>query len=168
VNPWFQLGTLVLWVSSVVGVGIWQHGAGENAERVHWQNKTNFDLEVANRKIKDLTEQYRRSEQDKAVAVQSITAQLEQEKRDGLAEKDRVIAQLRDGSLRLRDKYAKSSGACRDNMPKTPSDTASSNGASGTELSEEAAEFLWSEATRANKVVSQLVACQAVLVEDRR
>ena len=80
--------------------------------------------------------------------------------------KDRVIAQLRAGSIRLRDPGAKYSlGA--NTLPSIGTTPGGCNGGAEAELSDSLAEFLTGEASRADGVVAQLQACQAVVKSDR-
>lgn len=96
----------------------------------------------------------------------AIAAQHEQEKQHALAEKDAVIAGLRDGTYRLRTRLA-AAGATADLAAQVGAAAGIGDGAAQTGLRIEDAEFLLSEASRADDVVRQLTACQAVIVSDR-
>ena len=52
-------------------------------------------------------------------------------------------------------------------MPKTTTSTSGDHGAEKRGLQREDAEFLVSESERADEVVRQLTACQAMLVQER-
>lgn len=61
-----------------------------------------------------------------------------------------------------------SAQACGDSASKTATSTGSGNGNQGSQFSPEATRFLLSEASRADAVVEQLTACQAIIIEDRK
>lgn len=92
-----------------------------------------------------------------------IVTKLNKDLKDELSKKDIAIAKLHSGTLVLRDPG--NTNSCQGSTV-----TSSSSGdieTSGGKLSTELSEFLISEASRADQVVVQLQACQAVLVNDR-
>lgn len=89
----------------------------------------------------------------------SAVARLTKENTDAIAERDGLIADLRDGTVRLRDKFR-----CQDRRVADPAGTAAgSDGSEGGGLSLEDASFLIRESNRADDVARQLTACQAIL-----
>ena len=80
--------------------------------------------------------------------------------------KDRVIAQLRAGTLRLRDPGSKYT---LDTNPMSPigASTGRCNVGEKTGFSDELNQFLVGEASRADSFVAQLTACQAIIKSDR-
>lgn len=96
----------------------------------------------------------------------AIAAQFEQEREHALAEKDSVIADLRDGTLRLRTRLA-AAAATGNLAAQAGASAGSGDGPEATGLRVEDAEFLVRESERADDVVRQLTACQAVIVSDR-
>jgi len=77
----------------------------------------------------------------------------------------RAIGVARLGGLRI---GTVGTPACADPVPATSAGTTGRDGETRAELSPDAAEFLIGEASRADKIVEQLNACQAVLVQDRK
>lgn len=81
-----------------------------------------------------------------------------------LQNRDRVIAGLRSGTVRLREHFTCPAVA---GVPQTPAGAGASDGTEAGGLSREDAEFLVREAGRADDVVRQLTACQAILKSER-
>jgi hypothetical protein len=98
---------------------------------------------------------------------QLALSQIDQTYQDKLHEQDalhaRDLAAVRTGALRLRDRAAK----CPVEVQSGAS-TGSGDGEAGAELSVAATEFLLGEADRADRLVHQLDACQAVVEADRK
>ena len=93
-----------------------------------------------------------------AAAAESLRKQNELTK----ANADRTIAELRAGTRKLRDRFTCPASAAQVTGSTTGSDGASQAGLLGSD-----AEFLISEAERADKVVNQLTACQNILKAER-
>ena len=139
---------------------------GKKNERVVWQAKeikANQDaadsLAVATKKVSD-------AEKSHAIELQHVSNVYQKELIDVSAKKDAVIVALRTGAIRLRDpgtKYTLSPNP----LPGTSTGTSRCDGGPGGELSNETAEFLASEASRADAIVKQLAAAQAVIMKDR-
>lgn len=166
-NPYVILAVVVMWAGSLFGVGRWQNEAGHTAERVTWQAKTNQELAQANAKIIQLETAARAQEQQHAAQLEQVATTYEKEKADVTAQKDSVIAQLRAGAIRLHDPY--SPGFKAPGSPTSPAaSTGRCDGGAGSELSQRTSEFLVGLASRADEVVKQLQACQAVVKSDRK
>jgi hypothetical protein len=100
----------------------------------------------------------------------AAVARYKQGVEDGKLETERNIAAVRDGSLGLRDPGARAGAArdCQAGAGKAPGPAARSDGAAGGEfLSAAAGVFLLEEASRADEVVKQLTAAQAIILSDR-
>ena len=126
------------------------------------------DLKAANEAAaltKATEEKYRAQEQAHSQAVAQIANDYEWRLTDAQAKTTLALNAIRSGGLRLRDPGAQ---ACGDTAPGTPASTSGRDGASAGGLSNQASEFLYSEAARADSVVLQLSACQAVIQADRR
>lgn len=104
----------------------------------------------------------REAEQTHAQAIAQIdktyTKKLKNERNRNAA----VIADMRRGALRLHDRFT-----CTGSVSKAGTGTGVGDGKAGTGFQLDDAEFLVSEAWRADQVVMQLQACQQVLVADR-
>lgn len=167
-NPYIILAVVVMWIGSLFGVGRWQNEAGHTAERVSWQAKDNQELAQANAKIILLETAARAQEHQHAAQLAQVATTYEKEKADVAAQKDSVIAQLRAGTVRLHDPY--SPGFKAPGSPASPAaaSTGRCDGGEGSELSQRTSEFLVGLASRADEVVKQLQACQAVVKSDRK
>lgn len=85
-------------------------------------------------------------------------------RRDANAQIDRLLGGLRDGTERLRGRFQCPPAA---GVPQAAAGTGGGGGAEGAGLRREDAEFLVREAGRADDVVRQLTACQALLRVER-
>lgn len=133
-------------------------GAGWKAQGWRWDASLK---EQAESRVAAANEA-RNREHEMAQVQETIAATLERSKQDALAKKDRVIADLRAGTLRL---------PIDPGLPR-PGDTAASTCertlGTTTQLLREVVETAVSEASRADAVVLQLQGCQAVIRADRR
>jgi prophage endopeptidase len=166
-NPYVLLTLVAVWAASLFGVGRWQNDAGHIAERGVWQARANAELASANAKILQLSAEVRATEQRHASELDQVAAEYEKEKAHVAAQTDFVIAGLRAGGLRLRDPYTPAIPAGGDPAGQATPATSGGNGGTGGELSEQTSEFLIGEASRADEIVKQLQACQAVVRSDR-
>lgn len=102
-----------------------------------------------------------KEERDAVRRYQTISAQLEQDKEQIANEKDAVIADLRAGNVRLRNRFTCPTPA----VSQEPGASGQRNGGEGSGLLEQDAEFLVRLAAEADERVKQLQACQNVLKE---
>ena len=160
---------IILVITALFGRGQFEHG--RRTERAEWLARDNVALKQANTRIQQLEEQGRVKErqhaQDMAVAEADYQEGLKHER----AAKDRVIADLRSGALRLRVAVTEANNTDNNsgNAAATlGTGTAGGDGAARAELSDAAAEFLVGLAGEADEVTRQLSACQAVVVADRK
>lgn len=166
-NPWIILGLLVAWLGSLTAVGVWQNRSGHAAEHAAWADKQTAELTAANAKILDLTETARAKESLHAVELNNIANDMEEKLKNVELDKDRFIAGVRNGTVRLRDPYPAAVSASADKASPAPAAASRCDGEARTELSGEASEFLYGEAGRADALANQLAACQAVILKDR-
>jgi hypothetical protein len=89
-----------------------------------------------------------------------VSMRLEQEKDKIENEKDAVIADLRSGDVRLRERFT-----CPTSVPNDTPASGERDGGEGRGLLEQDAEFLVRFAAEADARVKQLQSCQAVLKE---
>lgn len=162
-NPYLLLGLGIAWLASLVGVGYWQHGAGADEERVAWQERELKQVTKAANRIRQIHEDARAKERKAAEDLAALAAQFEQEKADVTARKDRLIAQLRRGDIRLRFPTAGALPANRSPAGAAAAPAGERDGRAPTELPGPAAEFLLSLASESDEVVHQLSACQAIV-----
>jgi len=139
------------------------------AETMQKWNDAQAKLNAATAKREqELDGQYRAKEAAWTQLVNQMQADHQKELVDEQKQRDADVAAVNSGLIKLRDKYAACSTAAR--RSETGGTVASSgvgNGEAGAELSREATQFLLDEANRADKIVKQLTACQAVVVADR-
>lgn len=167
-NPYLLLAIGIAWLASVVGIGVYEHQAGAIAERVKWQVREAKQDVAANLKIRQLQDAARATEQRAAQDLAAVAERYEKEKSDVAASKDRVISDLRSGALRLRFPTATTGDAGRSQAAATAAGAGECDGRAAGELPQPVAEFLVSLASEADSVVVQLMACQAVVRQDRQ
>lgn len=159
-----MMGACGLMAASLISYMAGQTVATVRADELHQAELKRIDGD--NKKaLADAVTKARLDEQSKATEAANIDKRLMEAKQNEIISKYRVIAGMRDGSVQLRQRFTckSASGA----VPSVAASTSSSDGTAGTGLSAEDAGFFISEASRANKVVLQLQACQALINSDR-
>lgn len=165
-RPYAALIGVVVWLASLAAVGIWQNGVGHAVERADWLQRETTELTAANAEIVRLNAQARLAERLTAETMNAIAIQYEEDKINEIRERDAVIADLRAGNIRLRDRNAtRQPGA--GGTPGSPTSPRQCDGAEAGELSGPTSEFLIGLMAEADEVVKQLTACQAVIRADR-
>lgn len=172
IPPWVKPLAAVLLVAALIGgiyaYGQQQFGLGEEVERSAWLARENTTLTTANARIKELEDQARIKEHEHAQGMAKASAQYQEDLKNEKTAKDRVIADLRSGALRLRIPVT-CPGAAGGSATATPgSGAVGRDGETRAELSFEASEFLVGLTSEADEVVRQLTACQAVVIADRK
>ena len=165
-NPWVILGIVLLWIASLGAVGWKANEIGHKTERSDWLNKENAELVAANKKIQDLQNDARKTEQEHAARLAEIGAAHAKEMVDKEAQRRRDLAAIRDGALKLR---IASSRICPGGS--SPSETGPTpgerDGAATVELPQQITSDLFDLANDADQVADQLRACQGVIQSDR-
>jgi hypothetical protein len=141
-----------VWAFIFIAIVIWMFG-NARYDRGYETAKAEAQLIIDKQKAEA------QKEKDRLQAVMDAEALSLLEKMEkGYAERDKTISDLRSGNLRLRDKFK-----CKT----TPSASATprGDGEAGGGLSDEDAEFLVREASRADSVVRRLTSCQNILEE---
>lgn len=172
IPSWLELLFFILPLAIVCGL-IYGYGKaefkrGEVAERARWQVRENEELAAANSTIIMLNRQARDRERQHAEDMALASAHYQEDLRRVELKKDRVIADLRAGTQRLRIPIAASPAACGGISPEAFAAASRRDGEARAELSGSAAEFLVGLASEADEVVHQLTACQQILLEDRK
>lgn len=149
----------VWWLAaaSVVLLALRWHwiGVGEDRVQARWDAAEARYVAAAAAHAVEVKTIEARWRSDFAAAV----ARLTKENTDALAERDGLLADLRAGNVRLRDKFR-----CPDRrLPAAPGPAAGSDGAEGGGLSVTDAQFLVRLGAEADDVARQLTACQAIL-----
>lgn len=101
----------------------------------------------------------RRQEQDAAAYVAMIDKTYHEAYQNEIVSRDRTIADLRAGNLRLRQRFT----CAADDLSAATDATGSGDAAAQTGLQQQDAEFLVRLASEADEVVLQLQACQSIL-----
>lgn len=166
-NPYLIIALIAAWGVSLFGVGAWQRHDGAVTERTAWQTRENVEIRESGDKIKTLEEDARQAEQDKAMALASISTDYERKLSDANKQRAADAAAVLSGSLRLRDPSATGLRACGGLATETAAGSGKRDGGASGDLSGEAANFLLSLANEADDVARQLAACQRVVIEDR-
>ncbi|MBO9538740.1 lysis system i-spanin subunit Rz [Herbaspirillum sp.] len=170
-NPLIIISLLIALAYAVFRYGEHEYSSGQKAENSLWQEKENATLTRANKRIKELEEQARADEAKHAKNMSAISTQYQKDLKNERLAKDRFIAAVRSGELRLYDPAAgaaNSNGAGGNQTCSTDASAGGRDGATRGQLSKPASEFLLSLAGEADEVVHQLTACQAVVAADRK
>lgn len=116
----------------------------------------------AEKAAREASEAARAKEKGLLKQITDIEAQRHEEDKTAEAERDRLLADIRAGQLRLRDRFT-----CPEHVPGAA--TGTGGGDAGTEggLRREDAEFFISIAAEADQVTRQLQACQSILRSER-
>lgn len=96
-----------------------------------------------------------------------LDEQHHKELQNEIDSKERAVADVRAGLVRVRDEFTCPAAAAKGGAGKTGTATSVGNGASAGGLQAAHVEFLLREAGRADEAVMQLQACQAVVQQDR-
>ena len=161
----------VVVVRALLAYGDHEYTSGQQAERSAWLTKENTALSRAISRIKELEEQARAAEAKHGQAMASISAQYQKDLKNERLAKDRAIDAVRRGELRLYDPGTRATGDSGSGGGQACSTDASAigrDGATRSQLSESASEFLLALAGEADEVVRQLTACQAVVKADHQ
>ena len=162
----YLIGALVVAVL-VAGAGYKGYSLGQDNIRAEYAAR---DLANANEqaaKTKEIEERYRAKEQASAQALAQVSTDYERKLTDAQGKTRIALDAIRSGALRLRDPYADNQ-AGRGCVPDATASAPGRNDPAPSELSGKLAEYLVSEATRADAYTTQLGACQAALRADRQ
>ena len=175
-NPWVVLVIILLWIASIVGVGVWQRHDGANTCNASWQAREAKEQADAVSQIKTLEDAALASEQKHAADVVAISTNYEQELQDAHRQHLADITNLRSGALRLRDPNATSLRACPYPAGQAAAGTSGrddsapggfQNAAAGV-LPSATSAWLIDFADQCDRNTQQLTACQQVIMDDRR
>ncbi|BEV15813.1 lysis protein [Herbaspirillum sp. DW155] len=165
------LGLLVAAVYALRGLGQEHYRQGQQAERLMWTGKENAALRSAHARLRELEEKARAAEARHAQTMAAISTQYQKDLSNERLAKDRALAAVRRGELRLYDPAGRAvsvGGVQRgDACPAGPRAAGGDDAAPG-ELSTPAAEFLLALTGEADEVTHQLTACQAVIAADHQ
>lgn len=151
-----------------VGAYLYGHSDGRAQERAVWEDRENEALREANRELDKMHTKVREQEGKQASDQAQIVIDYEQELDHVEKERDRAVARVRSGELRMRDAAATANLTCDVRLS-----TAAASAAAGKQAAEEgrlsrerdeAAVRLLSEA---DELVAEVNECWAVVRKDR-
>ena len=167
-KPYAWLAGAALWAGSLVAVGWWQYAAGSDDVAADWQAQENEELRAATARIEQLQAEATAKERAHGEALSAIDVRYQNELKNANDSHQRLVAELRAGSLRLRDQYATTGANCGGASGGTAATAGERDGEAGTDLSGPATGFLLDLTKEADDAVRQLSACQEVVIEDRK
>lgn len=142
---------------------LYGRGDGREIERVEWQATEMLAKDYALKEQDKSAAAAREQEQAYAAAQIAASQKYQQEIKNVATQKDRVIADLRAGAIRLRDpgrQYPTGENV----LPATAAAASGCDGAAGGELSQPLSEFLVAAFSEADAITHQLTACQLDLL----
>lgn len=152
--PW-QAWACVALALLVLAYGHWRYNAGQADTQARWDAQ---EAAYAVQRAK-AAEAARKTEERHRADLAAAVERLNKGHADAQAETDRLIADLRAGNLRLRDRFK--APAC--GVPGAPADPGAAPGAGAAYVRVEDQEFLLRVGADADRVVRKLTACQAAL-----
>jgi hypothetical protein len=170
-KPYLILGLVLILATSHFGALMFGRNMANNAAKARLQKETQAKLvqmqELMTENLR-LSNEVRAKESAHAAKLASFSKTYQEQLQNVRLEKDKFISSVRAGSVKLYiPKPARSVGDYptlgQVNVTASRCD-ASAEG----ELPRDVTEFLYGEASRADEIVNQLTACQAVVLEDRR
>jgi hypothetical protein len=165
-NPWVLPGVVLTLIGTHTAVGLWQRHDGAASVKAAYEARDAESARASAAKILALEEANRKTENEHAEMLAAIGEAHEKDRAAQDARRVRDVADARSGALKLRDPGAKPA-ACPGAVSGAATSPGGSDGPAAGELSHELAEFLVSEADRADAIVADLASCQAVVRADR-
>ncbi|KVW99507.1 lysis system i-spanin subunit Rz [Thiobacillus denitrificans] len=165
-NPWLLLGALGTAAALTLGAYFYGVSAGVDRTETAWQAREATINAASAVAIQSAETKARTAERKSATEVAVVSTEYQQKLRNIANEKDRIIAGLRviNGGLFIDTRRPQT---CENSVPAAGPGPGGRDGRTRAELSVEASDFLIGEASRADQVVEQLTACQAIVTMDR-
>ena len=167
-NVTLYLAAALVFVVALGAAGYKGYSLGADSVRAEYAARDLKAAADAAAKTQELQEKYRAIEQAQAQEISKVAHDYERRLTDAKAKTTVALDAIRSGSVRLRDNYAAGNEAGRGCPAGSPAPAGVGDGKAGAELSPELANFLVSEASRADAYTEQLTACQRVIEADRR
>jgi hypothetical protein len=158
---------IIVAIAGLLGAAIWFYHQGRSSEQLIEARDDNAELLAAQKRIQELENEVRQQEHDHSVEMANIDQQYQKELNDGKKRSDSFIDDVMSGRLRLWDKHARCGKDTGSAVSEATTSASVGDGTTGAELSEELERFLELEAGRADEIVIQLTACQAIIRDDR-
>lgn len=170
-KPYLILGLVVVLAASHLGALMFGRNMANNAAKARLQKETEAKLVQMQSLMTEnlrLSNEVRAKEAEHANKLASFSQAYQEQLQNVKLEKDKFVAGVRAGNTRL---YIPQSARPLGDYPTVAEVNVTARRCDAPaegELPRDVVEFLYSEASRADEVVNQLTACQAVVVEDRR
>lgn len=155
-------------VLALIGAYVYGRSDGQDIERAATMARDNAALTAAATRIREAEERRRAAEHGHARRLDEIATDYQREKANAKMQNDRLLADLRDGRVRLRIAAERAAAGDRDTSGQASAAACRSDGAAGGELPGPTSADLLALADDADAIVRQLASCQAVIVEDRK
>lgn len=164
-NPWVILGVFAVIVGAFTWTYFYGVGVGEDKVEAKWQAREAKINAATAEKISLADARVRAAERKSADAVAAVSQTYQEKLQEKDREKDRAIAGARANGLFIATKRP---ATCGNTVPAVGAAPGGRDGETVAELSDPLAEYFISEAVRADKIVEQLAACQAIVMADRQ
>ena len=161
-NPWVILGAVLAVLAMTTSAFFYGRGVGVDATEVVWQAREAKINAASAEAIKAAQDRVITAERASAARGAETSAEYQRKLKEKDREKATALAIAR--GLRIGTTGAQ---ACGNAVPPVGPGTTGRDGETSSELSRDAAEFFIGEANRADKIVEQLNACQAIVAGDR-
>lgn len=167
-KPYLILGIIVILATSHFGALMFGRNIANNAAKARLQKETEAKLVQMQSLMTEnlrLSNEVRAKESAHASKLASVSKTYQEELQNVRFEKDKFMASVRAGTIKLHIPKSASSYTTLGQVNVTASRCDAST---ESELPRDVTEFLYSEASRADEIVKQLTACQSVVLEDRK
>lgn len=142
--------------------GAYRHGV--TTTETAWQARHNAELAKANQATADAQAQAREAERRGVEAVAIIEGQLHDQQQQAQADRDRLLADIDSGAVRVRDRFTCPAAG---GMPGAATSAGQRDAGKVGGLRREDVRFLVRLANEADAVTRQLQACQQILQAER-
>lgn len=163
-NPWVVLAAVLALIGSIMGAYFYGVSNGKAKIEAKWQTRESKINAESAQKIAAANARVLAAERKSAGDVADISKAYQKKLQEKDSEKDRAIARARASGLFVPTKRPR----CGNAVPAVGAGPSGRDDAPRAELSDEIAAYFIAEANRADKVVEQLAACQAIVIADRK
>lgn len=167
-RPWLIIGLIVILATSHLGALMFGRNMANNAAKARLQKETEAKLVQMQALMTEnlrLSNEVRAIESAHASKLASFSQTYQEQLQNVRFEKDKFISSVRAGTVKL---HIPKSASAYTTLGQVNVTASRCDASTESELPRDVTEFLYSEASRADEIVNQLTACQAVVLEDRR